>query len=58
MSYYSQTQMFGPLMTSFGLGEAAIGLMMSQELAVFGLSAIFTAGPLSKVSRVKVAMVG
>ena len=58
MSYYSQTQLFGPLMTKFGLGEGAIGLMMSQELAVFGLSAIAMAGPLSKISRVKVAMAG
>jgi DHA1 family inner membrane transport protein len=32
--------------------------MMSQELAVFGISAIAMAGPLSKVSRVKVAMAG
>jgi predicted MFS family arabinose efflux permease len=58
LGYYSQTQLFGPLMTSFGLGEGAIGMMMSQELAAFGISAFAMAGPLSKISRVKVAMAG
>lgn len=58
MSYYAQTQMLGPLMKHYDLGEIDIGVMFTQELTVFALTALIVAGPLSRVSRVKAAAVG
>ncbi len=58
MSYYAQTQMLGPLMSHYDLGEIDIGIMFTQELTVYALAALFVAGPLSRVSRVKAAAVG
>lgn len=55
MSYYGQAQLFGPVMSHFDLGEATVGVMFTQELTVFALAALFIAGPLSRVSRVKAA---
>jgi len=55
MSYYAQAQMLGPLMTEYGLGEIEVGIMFTQELTVYALAALFVAGPLSRVSRVKAA---
>jgi predicted MFS family arabinose efflux permease len=58
MSYYAQTQMLGPLMSEFDLGEIVVGIMFTQELTVYALAALFVAGPLSRISRVKAAGVG
>ena len=58
MSYYAQTQMLGPLMKHYDLGEIDIGVMFTQELTVFALTALIVAGPLSRVSRVNAAAVG
>ena len=58
MSYYAQTQMLGPLMKRFDLGEIDVGVMFTQELTVYALAALFVAGPLSRVSRVKAAALG
>jgi predicted MFS family arabinose efflux permease len=58
MSYYAQAQMLGPLMSNYDLGEIDVGLMFTQELTVYALAALFVAGPLSRVSRVKAAAVG
>ena len=58
MSYYAQTQMLGPLMSGYDLGEIDVGIMFTQELTVYALAALFVAGPLSRVSRVKAAAVG
>lgn len=55
MSYYAQAQMLGPLMSEYGLGETTIGVMFTQELTVFALAALFVAGPLSRISRIKAA---
>jgi predicted MFS family arabinose efflux permease len=58
MSYYAQTQMLGPLMSQYDLGEIEVGIMFTQELTVYALAALFVAGPLSRISRVNAAMVG
>ncbi|NOR19185.1 MAG: hypothetical protein GQ538_03755, partial [Xanthomonadales bacterium] len=58
MSYYAQAQMLGPLMEQYDLGEIDVGIMFTQELTVYALAALFVAGPLSRVSRVKAAAVG
>lgn len=58
MSYYAQAQMLGPLMSEYDLREIDVGIMFTQELTVFALAALFVAGPLSRVSRVKAAAVG
>jgi len=58
MSYYAQAQMLGPLMSEYGLDEIDVGIMFTQELTVYALAALFVAGPLSRVSRVKTAVLG
>ncbi len=58
MSYYGQAQMFGPLMSRYGLGEIDVGIMFTQELTVFAITALIIAGPLSRISRVKAAAAG
>jgi len=58
MSYYGQAQMFGPLMSRFERGEIDVGIVFTQELTVYALAALFVAGPLSRISRVKAAAVG
>ena len=58
MSYYGQTQMLGPLMSRYERGEIDVGIMFTQELTVYALAALFVAGPLSRISRVKAAAVG
>ena len=58
MSYYAQAQMYGPIMERYALGEMAVGVMFTQELTVFALTALVVAGPLSRVSRVKAAALG
>ncbi len=58
MSYYAQAQMLGPLMSQYNLGELDVGVMFTQELTVYALAALFFAGPLSRVSRVKAAAIG
>ena len=58
MSYYGQAQMLGPLMSRYERGEIDVGILFTQELTVFALTALFVAGPLSRISRVKAAAVG
>ena len=58
MSYYAQAQMLGPIMSQYSLGEIDVGIMFTQELTVYALAALFVAGPLSKISRVKAALLG
>ena len=58
MSYYGQAQMLGPVMSRYERGEFDVGVMFTQELTVFALAALFVAGPLSRISRVKAAVVG
>ena len=58
MSYYGQAQMLGPLMSRYERGEIDVGIMFTQELTVYALAALFVAGPLSRISRVKAAVAG
>ncbi len=58
MSYYGQAQMLGPVMSRYERGEIDVGILFTQELTVFALTALFVAGPLSRISRVKAAVVG
>ncbi len=58
MSYYGQAQMLGPVMSRYERGEIDVGIMFTQELTVFALTALIVAGPLSRISRVKAAVVG
>jgi len=58
MSYYGQAQMLGPLMSRYERGEIDVGIVFTQELTVYGLAALFFAGPLSRISRVKAAAIG
>ena len=55
MSYYAQAQMLGPLMSHYDVGEVVVGVMFTQELTVYALAALFVAGPMSRVSRLKAA---
>jgi predicted MFS family arabinose efflux permease len=58
MSYYGQTQLFGPMMTRYERGETDVGIIFTQELTVFALTALIIAGPMSRISRVRAAVVG
>ena len=58
MSYYGQAQLLGPVMSRYDRGEIDVGIMFTQELTVFALAALFVAGPLSRISRVKAAAAG
>jgi predicted MFS family arabinose efflux permease len=58
MSYYAQAQLYGPIMERFSMGELEVGIMFTQELTVFALTALIVAGPLSRVSRIRAACTG
>ena len=58
MSYYGQTQLFGPMMSRYERGEIDVGVIFTQELTIFAITALIVAGPLSRFSRVKAASVG
>jgi len=58
MSYYGQTQLFGPMMSRYERGEIDVGILFTQELTVFAITALIVAGPLSRISRVKAAVAG
>jgi len=58
MSYYGQTQLFGPVMSRYERGEIDVGVIFTQELTVFAITALIVAGPLSRISRVKAAVAG
>lgn len=56
--YYAQSQMLGPIMAEFGVGEAAAGWLFSVENAALAISTLAAAGPLARVSRVRAAVFG
>ncbi len=58
MGYYAQAQLFGPVMDRYGLDEAAVGLMMSNEVMAYALTALFLAGPVSRFPRARIALTG
>ena len=41
MGYYSQAQLFEPVMDRYSANEAAVGLMMSKEIFVYAITVIF-----------------
>ena len=58
MGYYAQAQLFGPVMERYGLDEAAVGLMMSKEVMAYALTALLLAGPVTRFSRARIALLG
>ena len=58
MGYYAQAQLFGPVMVRYGLDEAAVGLMMSKEVMAYALTALLLAGPVTRFSRARIALLG
>jgi predicted MFS family arabinose efflux permease len=58
LSYYAQPQLLSPIMSRFGRGEEDIGWMYGAETAAYGITALLVAGPLARLSRVRVAMLG
>ena len=58
MGYYAQAQLFGPVMDRYGLDEAVVGLMMSKEVMAYALTALLLAGPVTRFSRARIALLG
>lgn len=58
MGYYSQAQIFSPVMERYSVDEAMTGLMMSKEVMVYAMTALIMAGPVTRFSRMKIAMTG
>ncbi len=58
LAYYGQTQMYRPLMDAFDKREGEIGLLWSVETGAMVIAMALAAGPLTRWSRVKVAVVG
>ena len=58
MGYYAQAQLFGPVMERYGLDEAAVGLMMSNEVMAYALTALLLAGPVTRFPRARIALLG
>ena len=58
LAYYSQAQMYRPVMNAFDKGEGAIGFLWSVEIGAMVIAMGLAAGPLTRWSRVKVAVVG
>jgi DHA1 family inner membrane transport protein len=58
LSYYAQPQLLSPIMSQFGRGEQDIGWMYGAELFAFAMTSLAAAGPLGRLSRVRVAMFG
>ena len=58
MGYYAQAQLFGPVMERYALDESIIGLMMSQEMVAYALTALLMAGPVTRLPRALIALCG
>ncbi len=58
LSYYAQSQMYRSLMDAFDKREGDIGFLYSVEITVMVIAMGLAAGPLTRWSRVKVALVG
>lgn len=58
LSYYAQPQLLGPIMRDYGLGEEAVGWLFSLENAALALTTVAAAGPLARLSRMRVAIAG
>jgi predicted MFS family arabinose efflux permease len=57
-SYWAQPQLLGPIMRDYGLGEEAVGWLFSLENLAYALTILIVAGPLARLSRSRVAIVG
>jgi len=58
LSYNALPQLLEPIKTEFGLGDEVITRLYGYELFVFALVALAAAGPLARLSRVRVALFG
>ncbi len=58
LSYYAQPQLLSPIMSRFARGEEQVGWTYGAELFAYALTALVAAGPLARLSRVGVAMLG
>jgi MFS family permease len=58
LAYYAQTQMYRSIMDAFDKREGAIGLLFTVENWALVIAMALVAGPLTRWSRVKVAVVG
>jgi hypothetical protein len=58
LSYYAQPQLLSPIMSHFGRGEQDVGWMYGAEPFAYAMTALVAAGPLGRLSRVRVAMFG
>jgi predicted MFS family arabinose efflux permease len=58
LSYYAQPQLLSPIMSHFGRGEQDVGWMYGAELFAYAMTALVAAGPLGRLSRVRLAMFG
>ena len=58
MGYYSQAQLFTPIMDRYNVDEAVTGLMMSKEVMLYAMMALIMAGPVTRKSRTKIALTG
>lgn len=57
-SYWAQTMLLLPIMEDRGLGEEAVGWLFSLENLAYGLAILLAAGPLARLSRCRVAVLG
>ena len=58
LSYYAQPQLLSPIMSHFGRSEQDVGWMYGAEVFAYAMTALVAAGPLGRLSRVRVAMFG
>jgi predicted MFS family arabinose efflux permease len=58
LSYYAQPQLLSPIMSHFGRSEEDVGWMYGAEVFAYAMTALMAAGPLGRLSRIRVAMLG
>jgi predicted MFS family arabinose efflux permease len=58
LGYYAQPQLLGSIMREFERGEAAVGWLFSLENTLIAISALAVAGPLARLPRARIALIG
>ena len=58
LSYMALPQLLEPIKDAFGMGDEVVTRLYGYELLVFAVAALAVAGPLARMSRVKIAMTG
>jgi len=58
LSYNALPQLLGPIKVAFSRSDAVVTRMYGYELFVFAIVALVAAGPLARLSRVLVALLG